>query len=68
LILFGNYWVFGQVIFVALDLGAPADASVYFEKLFLAGIAVFSEVVSLTVPWADRISEWADDYSSGDSA
>jgi hypothetical protein len=61
LILFGNFWVFGQLIFVALDLGAPAHASAHFEKLFLAGIAVFSEGIGVTVPWADQIAGWADE-------
>jgi hypothetical protein len=34
-ILFANYWVFGQLVFVALELGAPPAAAKHFEKLFL---------------------------------
>jgi hypothetical protein len=58
LILFGNYWVFAQSIFAALDLGAREVAD-YFEKLFLSGLAVFLATVGIDVPWADNMSEWA---------
>jgi hypothetical protein len=61
LVLFGNYWVFGQLIFVALELGSGTSASVYFEKLFLSGLAVFGEVFELPAPWADKVAEWAEE-------
>lgn len=65
LILFGNYWVFGQLIFVALDLAAPGSASEHFEKQFLAGLLVFGEVFGLDPPdWAGQIEDWA----AGDGA
>jgi hypothetical protein len=63
LVLFGNYWVFGQLIFVALELGADDSVFAYFEKLFLSGLAVFGEVFDLPVPWADKVAEWADEVS-----
>jgi hypothetical protein len=66
LILFGNYWVFGQLIFASLELGGEPSVLAYFEKLFLAGIAVFSEAVGLSVWWEDRLEEWAaDPYETG---
>ena len=59
LILFGNYWVFGQLVWVTLDLGAQ-DAIDDFEKLFLTGLAVFGETIGLPPPsWADDIEAWA---------
>jgi hypothetical protein len=61
LILFGNYWIFGQLVFVALELGADASATAYFEKLFLAGLAVFGESVGLHAPWAEKLADWADE-------
>jgi hypothetical protein len=64
LILFGNYWVFGQLIFAVLDLGAPIAASVHFEKLFLAGLAVFGEMSEMPVPWADQVGVWAAEACS----
>ena len=63
LLLFGNYWVFGQLIFVALELAAPNTAFSYFEKLFLSGLAVFGEVFDLPVPWADKVAEWAEEVT-----
>jgi hypothetical protein len=61
LVLSGNYWVFGQLIFVALELGAPADAIHHFEKVFLSGLAVFGEGLGVPVPWASQVAEWADE-------
>jgi hypothetical protein len=61
LILAGNYWVFGQVVFVALELAAPAGAIEHFEKVFLSGLAVFGEALGVPVPWAGRVAEWADE-------
>jgi hypothetical protein len=59
LILFGNYWVFGQLIFVALELGAEAGALTYFEKVFLTGLAVFGAALDAPVPWEDDVARWA---------
>jgi len=61
LILFGNHWVFGQLIFVALELGAPPEAVVQFEKQFFTNLAVFGEVVGIPAPWADDVARWADE-------
>jgi hypothetical protein len=66
LILFGNYWVFGQLIFVSLELGVPQPTFDYFEKLFLAGLAVFAEATGVSVAWADKVAEWADDLGGAD--
>jgi hypothetical protein len=63
LILFGNYWVFGQLIFAALELGGSQPTFEYFEKLFLAGLAVFGEATGVSVAWADEVAEWADEVS-----
>jgi hypothetical protein len=57
-VLFSSYWVFGQLIYAALGLGAPA-AIAHFERLFLAGLAVFGEAVGSPVPWADQVAGWA---------
>lgn len=61
LILSGNYWVFGQLVFVALELGAPVDAIVHFEKVFLSGLAVFGEALDVPVPWASQVTGWANE-------
>ena len=61
LILFGNYWVFGQLIFVALELATAPEVADYFEKLFFAGLAVFGEWIGQPAPWADDVATWADD-------
>jgi Family of unknown function (DUF5677) len=63
LVLFGNYWVFGQLIFVALELAGSQPTFDYFEKLFLAGLAVFGEATGVSVAWADKVAEWADEVS-----
>ena len=63
LVLFGNYWIFGQLIFVALELGSDDAVFAYFEKLFLSGLAVFGEIFDLPVPWAEKVAEWADEVS-----
>ncbi len=60
-ILAGNYWVFGQLVYVALELGAPEDAIRHFEKLFLSGLAVFGEALGVSVPWASQVSDWAEE-------
>ena len=57
-VLFSSYWVFGQLIYAALELGAPA-ALAHFERLFLAGLAVFGEAVGSPVPWVDQLASWA---------
>ncbi len=53
------YWTFAQLVFAALELGAR-DALEHFERLFLGGLAVFSEAVGVPVPWADQLREWAE--------
>jgi hypothetical protein len=60
LILFSNYWVFGQLIFVALELGAPIVLA-RFEKLFLAGLAIFGEAIGIQTPWAGELERWAQE-------
>jgi hypothetical protein len=67
LILLGNYWVFGQLIFVALELAVPEDVISYFEKLFLSGLAVFGESVGQSAPWADDVARWADELDVDDA-
>jgi hypothetical protein len=59
IILFGNYWVLGQLIFAALELGADAGAIAYFQKVFLAGLAVFGAVLDMPVPWEEDVARWA---------
>lgn len=63
-ILFANYWVFGQLIFVALELGAPAAVVDHFEELFFAGLAVFGEWIGEPAPWADDFDGWVRDTRS----
>jgi hypothetical protein len=63
-VLFTSYWAFAQVIFAALELGAPG-AIEHFEKLFIAGQAVFSEALGMRSPWADKIAEWAEEPTDG---
>ena len=53
-ILFGNYWVFGQLIYVALELGAT-QVIPRFQKLFFLGLAIFSEAVGIPAPWAEEV-------------
>jgi hypothetical protein len=65
LILAGNDWVFGQLVFVALQLGAPRSAVGHFEKVFLAGLAEFGETIGVSAPWADKLAEWADEEADG---
>lgn len=60
IILYGNYWVFGQLIFVTLDLAAPV-AMAHFEKIFASGLAVFGEVIGIRVPWADEVIKWGEE-------
>jgi hypothetical protein len=60
-ILYGNYWVFGQLIFVALELAAPVDAIAHFEKLFFSGLALFGEMVGIRAPWADEVIRWGEE-------
>lgn len=60
LILYGNYWVFGQLIYASLELAARAALG-HFERVFLAGLAVFSEIAGTRVPWADELSQWAEE-------
>lgn len=55
IILYGNYWVFGQLIFVTLELAAPVAAIVRFQDLFLLGLAIFGESIGVHAPWADEI-------------
>jgi hypothetical protein len=68
LILLGNYWAFGQLIFVALELATDAHVLDYFQKLFLAGLAVFTEAVDQPAPWADQVARWAEELESEDRA
>lgn len=49
-ILFGNYWVFGQLVFVALETGAEPTVSDRFEDQFLAGLAVLGAVAGVPTP------------------
>jgi hypothetical protein len=59
-VLFSSYWVFGQLIHGALEIGAPAVLA-HFERLFLAGLAVFGEAVGSPVPWADQLATWVEE-------
>lgn len=60
MILYGNYWVFGQLTYVTLWHGAPSDAADHFYKQFLAGLAVFGEMIGVPAPWADETARWAE--------
>lgn len=53
-ILFGNYWVFGQLIYVAMELGA-SQVIPRFQKLFLLGLAIFGEALGVPAPWAEDV-------------
>jgi hypothetical protein len=61
LILFGNHWVFGQLIFVALELATSAETVERFQQQFFAALAVFGEVVGSPAPWADEVAKWAEE-------
>lgn len=60
LILAANYWVFGQLLFAAVELAAMG-AYGYFQKLFLAGLAVFGASIDVDVPWAAEVEAWAEE-------
>jgi hypothetical protein len=61
LVLFGNYWTFGQLIFAALEHARLEDALEHFEKLFVSGLAVFMATVGLWAPWMDEVASWTDE-------
>ena len=65
-VLAGNYWVFGQEIYAALELGSSPEAQEYFDRLFLAGLGVFAAAVDIEVPWRDRITTWAAEEPTPD--
>jgi hypothetical protein len=62
LILFGNHWVFGQLIFVALELGTAPEVVDRFEQQFFANLAVFGEAIGTPAPWADDVAGWIDEH------
>jgi hypothetical protein len=64
LILFGNYWVFGQLIFTALELATAPDVIARFEKQFLSGLAVLGSAVDVHAPWMERVEGWAREAES----
>ena len=59
-VLFGNYWVFGQSVQVALQLAAPAEAQHHFDRLFVAGLTLFGAVSGVADDHVDLAEAWLE--------